>query len=81
MQTNYITEFLNLKGIEAKKISHGDNFIKVFLETNVSEQKCPCCGKRISKVHDYRTQVIKDSFYNDKLILLSLKKETANKTL
>jgi transposase len=34
--------------------------VKIFIETKISEQTCPCCGKQTRRVHDYRLQVVKD---------------------
>ena len=34
--------------------------MKFFIETAPSPQICPCCGSPTSRIHDYRSQVIKD---------------------
>ncbi len=60
MQSNFITQLLNLKGVKVTKISHEDSFVKIYITTDPKEHICPACGAKTSKIHDYREQVIKD---------------------
>jgi len=74
VHSNFIKKLLNLKDVKVKNISHGDNFIKINLETSPKPSSCPCCGTATTRVHDYRYQKIKDFPYMDKSIILILKK-------
>ena len=60
MQSNFITQLLNLKGIKVTKISHGDFFVKIYITTEPRKHTCPACGSKTSRIHDYREQTIKD---------------------
>ena len=60
MRINNISSLLNLKGVFVKNIINHDNLIEIFVETKKKKQICPYCGNITSKVHDYRTQRIKD---------------------
>lgn len=74
VHNNSINKLLNLKGVKVKKISHGDSFIKIYLETRPREHTCPACGSLTSKIHDYRKQVIKDLPFHFKHTYLILRK-------
>ncbi|MFS8540601.1 MAG: ISL3 family transposase [Tissierellales bacterium] len=60
MQSNFITQLLNLKGIKVTKISHGNSFVKIYITTEPRKHTCPACGSKTSRIHDYREQTIKD---------------------
>jgi transposase len=60
VQSNFITQLLNLKGIKVTKISHGDSFVKIYITTEPRKHTCPACGSKTSRIHDYREQTIKD---------------------
>lgn len=74
MHSNSTNNLLNLKGVKVKKISHSDNFIKIFIETKPKVHKCPSCGNLTSKIHDYRNQTIKDLPFQFKHTYLILRK-------
>lgn len=74
MHTHSISNLLNLKDVIVYKIFHTDQFIKVFIKTNPKPHTCPVCGQVTSKIHDYRTQMIKDLPALRKQLLLVLKK-------
>ena len=74
MHNNSINKLLNLKGVNVKKISHGDSFIKIYLQTQPREHICPACGCLTSKIHDYREQVVKDLPFQFKHTYLILRK-------
>ena len=57
---NYISKIINLKGFCVKKVNDYKNCRKIYGQMELKEHKCPCCGHMTSKVHDYRTQEIKD---------------------
>lgn len=60
MHNHCINQLLNLEGVIVKKIIHADSFVKIYLETKPSQQICPHCGASTKKIHDYRSQTIKD---------------------
>ncbi|MBV1822080.1 transposase family protein, partial [Anaerosalibacter bizertensis] len=74
MQSNFITQLLNLKGVKVTKISHEDSFVKIYITTDPKEHTCPACGAKTSKIHDYREQTIKDLPFQFKHTYLVLRK-------
>lgn len=60
MHSNCTKILLGLEDVILKKVIQADNHIKFFIETAPKPQICPCCGSQTSRIHDYRTQVIKD---------------------
>lgn len=63
-----------MEGVIVKKIIHADSFVKIHLETKPSKQTCPHCGASTKKIHDYRSQTIKDLPFQLKHCYLVLKK-------
>ncbi|HEY9575794.1 MAG TPA: ISL3 family transposase [Lachnospiraceae bacterium] len=63
-----------MKGVNVKKIVHSNSFVKIFLETVPREHICPACFSSTKRVHDYRTQVIKDLPFQLKHCYLVLRK-------
>lgn len=61
MHNNYIKELLGFKDVLIKNIQDSEFSITITLETKLSSQICPCCGKSTTKVHDYRWQIVKDA--------------------
>ena len=49
MQSNFITQLLNLKGVKVTKISHEDSFVKIYITTDPKEHTCPACGAKLKK--------------------------------
>ena len=74
MQSNFIKQLLNLKGVKITKVSHENSFIKIYITTKPHEHSCPVCGSKTSRVHDYREQVIKDLPFQFKHTYLVLRK-------
>ena len=74
MQSNFITQLLNLKGIKVTKISHGNSFVKIYITTEPRKHTCPACGSKTSRIHDYREQTIKDLPFQFKHTYLVLRK-------
>lgn len=60
MRLNIISSLLNLEGAIVKDIKQSNNLLEIYAETRKSMQICPCCGKKTSRVHDYRAQRVKD---------------------
>ena len=74
MHNHCINKLLNLKEVNVKNIIHGDSYVKIYLQTTPKEQKCPNCGLSTKRIHDYRTQTIKDLPFQEKDCYLVLKK-------
>ena len=74
MHNHCINKLLNLEDVIVKKISHADHSVKIYLETKPSEQVCPSCGKKTTRIHDYRYQNIKDLALQEKATYLVLRK-------
>jgi len=74
MHINNIKELFNLKGVLIKNIKEFDNYFEIFIEMPKKAHICPCCGESTSKVHDYRTQIIKDSPFKFKKVFLNYTK-------
>ena len=74
IQDNYITEFLDLKGIQVKKLERKEKGIFLHITTKAKTQNCPCCNNKTNKIHDYRTQTIKDVPYHHQMVYFVLKK-------
>ncbi len=60
LNINYTEELLGLKDISLKNVERRENELCIHIEMHRRVHKCPKCGERTSKVHDYRTQAIKD---------------------
>lgn len=72
---NYcINKLLNLKEVKVKNVIHADSYVKIFIQTDAKEQKCPVCGSSTKRIHDYRLQTIKDLPFQEKDCYLVLKK-------
>ena len=54
MQSNFITQLLNLKRVKVTKISHEDSFVKIYITTDPKEHTCPC-GK--GECRDWKVSV------------------------
>ena len=74
MQDNYINILLDLKEAKVKNVEILSDEIYIYIETVAHECKCPCCGKKTAKIHDYRIQKIKDIPYTFKPVIIVLRK-------
>ena len=74
MHSHCINKLINIKDVIVKKVIHSDTCVKIFLETKPSEQICPVCGAVTKRIHDYRSQTIKDLPFQFKYCFLVLKK-------
>jgi len=74
MQTNYIKDLFNLKGAIIKNFYESNEFIKINVELPKKVHICPECGSLTSKIHDYRTQIIKDMPLRLKKVLIYYRK-------
>lgn len=71
---NCITSFLGLGNVLIKNVITNDSEISVFIETEPSKPDCPCCGNIVSRIHDYRTQKVRDLPYRNLTVSLFLRK-------
>lgn len=60
LYTNFTEELLEMQDVNVTKIEKTDEILNVYLELNVQEHTCPCCGAKTTTIHDYRVQKIKD---------------------
>ena len=60
MLSNCIKDLLNLKGVMVKSIKNLKDVVEIYVEMPVKPHICPSCGSETSKIHDYKTQTIKD---------------------
>ena len=75
MLYTYFTEkLLGLEEVIVKNIEQNENFTNIFIEMNLKEHCCPSCGCKTRKIHDYRTQKIKDTSAFNKNVYLFLRK-------
>jgi len=80
MQNNFITNLLDLKGVNVTKFRNRKNRIRIHIELPVKEHTCPCCHSKTSKIHDYRSQLIKDIpiYYKDTFIYYRKRRYVCN---
>lgn len=72
---NYcINKLLNIEDVIVKKVEHADTFVKIYIETVPKEQICPFCHGTTKRIHDYRSQIIKDLPFHLKHCYLILRK-------
>ena len=60
MKNNCIKNLLNFKEVVIKNIKNLKDSVEVYAELLISEQTCPCCSTKTSKIHDHYVQPIKD---------------------
>ena len=72
--SNFTEELLNLQGVKITKIEQFETATKIFIEHEYVGGVCPHCGEVSRKVHDYRTQTIKDATAFGKHVYLVLRK-------
>ena len=60
LYSDFIEELTGLKDLIVKKVKnvYGQQHIYAVMHKRI--HACPACGTNTSKVHDYRTQTIKD---------------------
>lgn len=60
LTTNFTKEFLNLQDVEVEKIENFNKTKRIYIKLTRKTVVCPCCGSNTNKVHDYRTQTVRD---------------------
>ncbi len=75
MLNSYYTEkILGLQGAEIKKMEETEEKISISLEMKRKVHLCPACGQETDRVHDYRTQIIRDEKCFGRKVYLHLRK-------
>ncbi len=74
LNSYYIEKLIGFQGVKVKKIEEKDEKLTLSIELERKEVKCPCCGKMTSKIHDYRSQKVKDMPAFGKTVELLLRK-------
>ncbi len=74
MQSNCIKNLLDLKEIIIKSVKNLKDCVEIYAELPISEQICPCCESKTSKIHDHYIQPIKDIPIQFKPTTIFLKK-------
>jgi len=69
---DYTQELIGFKDVTVTLVERKENYLYIHMKMKRKIHKCPRCGKDTKKIHDYRTQRIKDisSFGNFTLIHL-----------
>ena len=71
---NYTQEILNLQDVWVEKVENFEKIQRIHIKLGQKVVNCPCCGAETSKIHDYRTQIVKDCEAFGKKIELVLRK-------
>lgn len=56
----YTENILGLQDVTIKEIKESEKELIILLEENLQESECPCCHNKTKRIHDYRTQTVKD---------------------
>jgi len=57
---NYTEELLGLEDVIVESVERNENTLCIYVSIHKRIHKCPLCGEPTSKVHDYKSQRIKD---------------------
>ena len=71
---NYTQEILNLQDVWVEKVENFEKIQRIHIKLGRKVVNCPCCKAETSKIHDYRTQIVKDCEAFGKKIELVLRK-------
>jgi transposase len=72
---NYTQEILNLQDVWVEKVENFEKIQRIHIKLERKVVNCPCCKAETSKIHDYRTQIVKDCEAFGKKIELVLRKK------
>lgn len=69
---NNSEKLVRLQELDIKNVEENDGLTIIYAKMYRKEQVCPCCGKKVNAIQDYRTQKIKDipAFGNHIIIYL-----------
>ena len=71
LNQDYTTKLLDLEDVIITDVQNITSEVHIFIELPRKEHICPCCGAATDKIHDYRTQIVKDMpFGRDTLLHL-----------
>lgn len=71
---NYTQEILNLQDVEVEKVENLAKSLRIHIKLGRKVVNCPCCETKTSKIHDYRTQIVRDCEAFGKKVELVLRK-------
>lgn len=74
LQDDIITKLIDIQGVKVTDISESDENITICLYMQRRTHECPHCHDLTSKVHDYRTQRVKDISMREKPVILVYRK-------
>ena len=74
MHNNITKKLLNLEEFSIKKIKNLPKELQIYVNRPVSDCSCPKCYSTSIKIHDYRTQKIKDAPIRDKAVTIFYRK-------
>ena len=74
LASNYTQEILNLQDVSVEKVENFEKIQRIHIKLGRKVVNCPSCKAETSKIHDYRTQVVKDCEAFGKKVELILKK-------
>ena len=57
---NYTQEILDLQDVSVEKVENSDKKKRIHIKLGRKVVNCPSCKAETSKIHDYRTQIVKD---------------------
>lgn len=60
LNNNYTQEILDLQDVEVEKVEKAEKVKRIHIKLVRKSVCCPRCNAETDKIHDYRTQVIKD---------------------
>lgn len=60
LYTDNTAKLLGLEEVNVKKVWHEDNICHVDVEMPRRKHICPCCGSETDRIHDYRSQKVRD---------------------
>lgn len=74
LQDNLITKIIDIQDAIVEDIQEDAKHITIFLCMQRKAVVCPCCHSVTDKVHDYRTQRVKDIAIRGKPVILTYRK-------
>ena len=74
LASNYTQELLNLQDVLVEKVENLEKTQRIHIKLVRKAVNCPCCNAETSKIHDYRTQIVKDCEAFGKKVELVFKK-------
>ena len=72
--SNYTQEILNLQDVMVEKVENLNTKQRIYIKLSRKAVNCPSCKAQTFKIHDYRTQIVKDVEAFGKKVELVLRK-------